>query len=106
MADERVFGGVGSKVLFENDRVKIWEMRLDPGERGAVHRHEMDHVLIQIDGDRMAVEPEPDSQGPYREYLEGDVSPGNFFYVERGGVETAVNVGNKSFHEIIVELKD
>ena len=27
-------------------------------------------------------------------------------FVPRGGVETAVNVGAKPFHEIIVELKD
>jgi hypothetical protein len=26
--------------------------------------------------------------------------------VDRGGVETAVNIGAKPFHEIIVELKD
>lgn len=106
MAEERVFGGVGTKVLFENDRVRVWEMRLAPGERGAVHRHELDHLLVEINGDRMAVEPEPDSEGPYREYLEGDIEPGAVIYVTRGGVETAVNIGSTPFHEIIVELKD
>ncbi|MGH9012578.1 MAG: cupin [Acidimicrobiia bacterium] len=106
MTDERVLRGVGTEVLFENDRVRVWEMRLAPGERGAVHRHELDHLLIEIDGDRMAVEPEPDTQGPYNDYLEGDIAPGAVIYVPRGGVETAVNVGEKPFHEIIVELKD
>jgi quercetin dioxygenase-like cupin family protein len=105
MAQERVLGGVGTKVLFENDRVRVWEMRLEPGERGAVHRHDLDHLLIEIDGDKMAVEPEPDTEGPYKDYLEGDITPGAVIYVTRGGVETAVNVGSKPFHEIIVELK-
>ena len=48
-------GDVATKLLFENERVKIWEMRLAPGEEGPLHRHERDHILVQIDGDRMAV---------------------------------------------------
>ena len=103
---ERKLGGVGTKVLFEDDRVRVWELRLAPGERSDVHRHELDHVLIEIDGDRVAVEPEADSEGPYKDYLEGDVVKGMVIPVERGGIETAVNIGTKPFHEIIVELKD
>jgi hypothetical protein len=106
MSSERVLGGVGSMVLFENDRVRVWELRLEPGERSDVHRHELDHLLIEIDGDRVAVEPEPDTEGPYKDYLEGDVVGGVVIPVDRGGVETAVNIGSKTFHEIIVELKD
>ena len=57
----RELGDIASKLLFENDRVRIWEMRMEPGEKGPVHKHELDHVLIQISGDRMAVCPEPDT---------------------------------------------
>ena len=103
---ERRLGPIANRVLFENERVRIWELRMPPGEDGPVHRHELDHILVQIDGDRMAVVPEPDTQGPYREYLEADVVPGQFFYVTRGGVETARNVGQRAYHEIIIELKD
>ena len=94
------------KLLFENDRVKVWEMALEPGEEGAVHRHELDYVMVQVDGDRMAGVSEPDSEGPYPGYIEGDVSPGNVLSAKRGGIETARNVGKKAFYEIIVELKD
>jgi hypothetical protein len=104
MGDEP--GGVGTRVVFENDRVRIWELRLAPGARGDVHRHDLDHVLVSIAGDRMAVEPAPESAGPFRDYLEGDIEPGQVTYVRRGGVETAINVGATEFHEIIVELKD
>jgi len=103
---ERRLGPIANRVVFENERVRIWEMRMSPGEDGPVHRHELDHILVQIDGDRMAVVPEPDTQGPYREYLEADVVPGQIFYVTRGGVETARNVGRRAYHEILIELKD
>ncbi|MGH7287929.1 MAG: hypothetical protein ACREI8_07920 [Myxococcota bacterium] len=103
---ERRLGDVATKLLFENERVRIWEMRMRPGEEGDVHRHELDYVLVQIEGDRMAVVPEPDSGGAYRDYLEADVFPGNTLFIERGGIEKAKNVGKRAYREILIELKD
>ncbi len=103
---ERKLGDVANRVIFENERVRIWEMRMPAGESGPPHRHALDHILVQISGDRMAVLPEPDTQGPYKEYLEADVAPGQIFYVPRGGVEVAKNVGKQEYHEILIELKD
>lgn len=104
--DERVLGPIGTEIVFENDRVRIWQLRLAPGERSAVHQHELDHVLVQISGDRIAAEPEPDTQGPYKDDIEADLVPGAAIFVERGGIETAVNVGTTPYLEVIVELKD
>lgn len=102
----RELGGIGSKVLFEDDRVRIWELALAPGERSDVHRHDLDHYLVQVRGDRIAVEPEPDSEGEYRERFAADVVPGVVVPMRRGGIETAVNVGEQPYYEIIVELKE
>ena len=102
----REFGSVGTKLLFENDRVRVWEVRLAPGERGDLHLHELDHILVQIHGDRVAVESAPDSPTPWGAYFEAPITPGDFSVMRRGGIETAVNVGTEEFHEIIVELKD
>ena len=108
MADTRQFGDIATKLLMENDRVRIWEMRLEPGERSALHRHDNDYVMIQISGDKMAADFEPDSGGPWggAGRVEGDVSPGNVLWADRGGIETAVNIGAQAFYEIVVELKD
>jgi hypothetical protein len=103
---ERELGPIGTALLFENERVRIWEVKLAPGERGAVHRHDLDHVLVQIRGDRIAVESEPDSPTPWGPYFEAPISPGDFGYMKRGGIETAYNAGSEPYHEIIVELKD
>lgn len=80
-------------------------MVLAPGERSAVHRHDHDYVLVFLAGDRIGVEPEPDSAGAYREAMTFDVPVGQAVYVERGGVETARNVGDEEYREIIIELK-
>jgi hypothetical protein len=54
----------------------------------------------------MAVVPHPTTKSPYSEYLEADVVPGQYFYIPRGGVEVARNVGRKAYYELLIELKD
>lgn len=106
MTEERVLGPIGTEVVYENDRVRVWEMRLAPGESSAVHRHEHDYMLVQLDGDRIAAEPEPDTEGPFRDRIEADVEKGAFIYIQKGGVETAINIGDEPYREIIIELKN
>lgn len=100
------YGDVATKVLFENDRVRVWEMALEPGERSDLHRHDLDYMLVFLEGDRIAVEVDPESQGPYRDDIEFDVPIGRCAYVERGGIETARNAGATRYREILIELKD
>lgn len=102
----RALGDVATRLLFENDRVRVWEMDLAPGARSATHRHELDYVLVQIDGDRIAAEPEPDSGGHFKSYIEAAVAPGKTRFIARGGIETAINVGERRYREILIELKD
>ena len=102
---ERVLGGVGTKVVFEDERVRVWVLSLAPGERSAIHRHDTDHLLIQVKGDRIAVAPEPDTRSPYKDAFAADVIPGMVTFVPKGGVEAAVNCGEQPYYEIIVELK-
>lgn len=108
MTDDRTFGDIATRLLMENDRVRIWEMRLEPGERSALHRHDNDYVMIHIAGDKMTAEFEPDAGGTWGHLgrVEGAISPGQVVWADRGGVETAVNTGTQPFHEIVVELKD
>jgi hypothetical protein len=99
-------GDVGTRLLFDNDRVRVWELKLEPGERSARHRHDLDYLLVFLEGDRIGVEVDPASVGPYRDDLEFDVPVGRCVFVERGGVETAVNRGEQRYREILIELKD
>ena len=36
----------GETLLFENERVRVWSMTVDPGGAGFWHSHRHDHVLI------------------------------------------------------------
>ena len=43
---------VGSVLLSENERVRIWIIRLQPGERIGFHRHVLDYFWTAVTGGR------------------------------------------------------
>jgi beta-alanine degradation protein BauB len=104
MPDRSELGDVGTAALFENERVKIWEMDLQPGQESAPHRHDQDYILVIIEGDRIAGVP-PEGVNSKR-YKESDVHPGMVYYQRSGATETARNIGDQRYYEILIELKD
>ncbi len=96
-------GGVGTTVLFEDDDVRIWELKLEPGQASDLHHHEHDYILIIMSGDLVAgVMP----KGGPMDFFVGKIPPeGNTVRVPKGNTEWAVNVGNETYHEFLVELK-
>lgn len=102
---DRMLGDIGGTVVFEDDRVRVWILKLDPGERSAIHRHDNDYLLVKIAGDRVAVIPEADTVSDYTRYFEAPVWPGHVDFIPAGGIETAYNPGEERYHEVIVELK-
>ena len=40
---------VGTALWFENDRVRVWEVRLEPGERGPFHAHTNDYFWTVVE---------------------------------------------------------
>jgi hypothetical protein len=93
-------GNVGTRLLLENERVKVWEMQLDPGEESDLHTHTMDYVLCILEGTSI------DADAPDRPPFHGTVEPGQVIYIRGGRSERAVNRSDVRFREIIVELKD
>jgi hypothetical protein len=45
-------GCVGTELLSENERVRIWIIRLKPGERVGFHRHVLDYFWTSVNGGR------------------------------------------------------
>ena len=96
-------GQVANTILFEDDDVRIWEMNLEPGEHSDLHHHEHDYFLVIDSGDLVAGVPPKDSP---MDFFVGKVPPrGNTVRVPKGGTEWALNIGQKTYHEILIELK-
>lgn len=45
-------GCVGQRLLSETDRVRVWEIRLQPGERIGFHRHVLDYFWTAVTAGR------------------------------------------------------
>ena len=45
-------GCVGTTLLSESDRVRVWIIRLAPGERVGFHRHVLDYFWTSVNGGR------------------------------------------------------
>lgn len=101
-ADDPI-GGVGSQILFEDDNVRIWELKLAPGEASDLHRHAYDYYLVIMAGDLVAgIPPKSTGMEPFVGVVPAN---GNTVPVPKGGFEWALNVGTKTYHEILIELK-
>jgi redox-sensitive bicupin YhaK (pirin superfamily) len=101
-ADE--LGKVATSVLFEDDKVRIWEMTLEPGEHSDLHHHAHDYYLLIFSGDIVAgVTP----KGSDVDMFIGKVpQQGNTVPIPKGGTEWAYNVGEETYREILIELLD
>ena len=102
-------GGVGTAVLLENDRVRVWELRLAPGQRTALHQHRLDYVIVPITEDRVGAEIHPDSTdqlGARRQTLRdhGATRTGPLRPARRS--RDRVKPGNTRYHDVLIELKD
>ena len=104
VSTERELGDVGTKLLFENDAVRVWEMDLAPGESSAVHKHDHDYILVILEGDKIAAIPEPDTAGNHNEYFEADVQTPMVVEMKKGGIETAKNIGQQRYYELLIEI--
>jgi quercetin dioxygenase-like cupin family protein len=96
-------GDVGGRVLLENERIRLWELILEPGEASALHHHEHDYCLVILEGDYVAGVSAPGS--PVESFVGKVPEAGNSVAIPKGATEWAYNVGEKTYREIIVELK-
>src|SRR2546430_11495482 len=95
--DPAVVNSKTIKVRFGNDRVRVLEANLPPGVKEEVHSHPA-YVIYVLEG------------GRYRNYAsdgkvtEGELKTGEVLFREPL-THAAENIGDKSLHMILVELK-
>ena len=89
---------VGTKLIFENERVRVWEFTLQPGESIEAHRHDHDYLFYPIEGGTLEV---IRASGVTRLTL----NAGEVYFRKGGDTHGAKNVDDHRYHEVLVELK-
>ncbi len=83
-------GPIGDKILLENERVRIWSIKLDPDQRQAWHKHDLPYIIV------------PMTEGKNIMYFEdGREKETN----EAGAPHELLNVSDWQYRNILIEIK-
>lgn len=95
---------LGTALWFENDSIRVWEVRLEPGERGAFHSHTTNYFWTVVEPGRGL---QRFSDGTYvvRDYVLSETK-----YLEHSPDSALIhdleNVGDTRLRFVTVELLD
>jgi quercetin dioxygenase-like cupin family protein len=100
MTTRHISSKVGTTKLFEDDRVRVWVLDLEPGQATEWHEHDCDYVFVvtmpgcvetqYVDGATEAQIGDPVGQAQYR---------------VRDKPHRLVNTGETHYQNIVIELK-
>ena len=96
---KRPLGQVGTRVLLDNDRVRIWELDLGPGESSDWHHHVLDYITVGLTNSEMRREME-DGTGDSTNPTVGEVR-----YAAAHQPHVVTNVGTNPHRNILIEVK-
>jgi hypothetical protein len=95
---------VGTRLLFENDRVRVWDVSLEPGESLEKHIHRLDYVIL-VESGGLLRSTDPDNPANNREIPFRDDQV-EFRVVGDGKVDNLLtNIGTKRHRNYVIELK-
>lgn len=95
---------VGTRLWFENDAVRVWEVRLRPGERGPFHAHTRRYFWTVVDAG-IGRQRSSDGSMTTREYQVGDTNY-SVHSPEAPMIHDFENAGDTDIRFITVELLD
>ncbi len=85
-------------LLLENDRVRVMEVRLKPGQKAPMHDHPNDHVVFVVKDAKFKLT-FPDGKDNVV-----DLKTGKTLWMDAGAHETE-NVGTSDGYNLVVEIK-
>lgn len=86
------------RLLMENERVRVMDIRLKPGEKAPMHNHPSDHVIYVLNDAKFRL------TSPDGKIGEFDMKAGQTMWMEAGS-HAAENFGPSEGHILVVELK-
>jgi len=96
---------IATEVIFEDERVRVWNQVVPAGGEIKRHRHDHDYYLINVSGaGPIEVLFHDSTGGEQGESVTFSPKPGSANYVKKGHVETAINHGDE-YRAILVEFK-
>ena len=103
---------IATKKVYENDKVIVWEMQLEPGESTGLHSHENTYFFHVLDGSTIdTLDKDGASLGTFpleagsTHYFSSDGDELIYGDLRLPATHEAKNIGAARYSEILVELK-
>ncbi|MGZ4133454.1 MAG: hydantoinase/oxoprolinase family protein, partial [Actinomycetota bacterium] len=93
---------VGTSLWFENERVRVWEVRLEPGERGPFHAHTRPYLWTCVEPG-LGKQRSPDGTVKVRRYAPGETQFSEHS-AESPMLHDLENAGETTLRFVTVEL--
>ncbi len=106
-ADSRIeLGPIATRIVYEDERVRVWDQVIEPGAATGPHRHELPYALVTVTGSSLDVVPVPGHPTLHGdERISIEIESQTAAVLPEGSVEDAFNTGDQTYHAILVEFK-
>jgi hypothetical protein len=96
---------VGTRVMFENDRVRVWDLSLAPGEQLGKHIHRNNYFFIVESGGLIRFA-DPENPSDYNDVQFQDDQVTFRAVGPEGKIDNRLeNIGTKHHRNYVIELK-
>jgi hypothetical protein len=93
-------GEVGQKIMLENEFIRVWEVRLEPGQTHDFHIHDHPYLVVSLGGGENEIETIFGKKIPTQEPL------GSFVFInEMRAVHRLTNKSNVTYLSRLIEIK-
>ena len=97
---------IGTKLLFQNEVVRVWDFNLPPGQSTKLHTHKRDWLFVDVTDKNMLRIDYPDRPEPdHRSREDGQVT---FSFVDKVDPDRrthrATNSGGEPLRQILIEF--
>ena len=98
MNDEPNFGKIATRIIFENETVRVWDLTLEPNEATDWHQHEVDYMFVVLENGHVQTE-----------YIDGTVEKqfdpvGHCDFRKKDMAHRLVNNDNKTYKNLVIEF--
>lgn len=95
---EELSDQVGTAVIYEDDRIRVWLLELGPGEASEWHRHSCDYLYVTTLAGQTQTE-----------YLDGSIEPqddlvGDAVLRRADPGHRLVNMGKSKYQNVVIEF--